>query len=133
MAFSIAYKIPFVSFRSGNHYTVNVWKDGGGAAQTLVGADSPFVTQEDDDEDIFADIRTQSGYLRILSTEADALWASIVPATDTDTPVTLTVAGSNTPVWQGFIQSQTYGHELYGDPQELELPVMCALSALQTK
>ena len=133
MAFSIAYKIPFVSFRSGNHYTVNVWKDGGGAAQTLVGAASPFVTQEDDDEDIFADIRTQSGYLRILSTEADALWASIVPATDTDTPVTLTVAGSNTPVWQGFIQSQTYGHELYGDPQELELPVMCALSALQTK
>lgn len=135
MAFQIHYKVPFVSLRNGTHYVVNIWKDGApsGGLKTLSGAASPFVTQEDDNEDIFCDIRTQTGYVRIVSADASDLWTAIAPATDTDTPVTLTVGQDTTPVWQGFIQSQTYGHDMYGDPQELEFPVMCMLSALKSK
>lgn len=135
MAFQIHYKVPFVSLRNGTHYVVNIWKDGApsGGLKTLAGAASPFVTQEDDNEDLFCDIRTQTGYVRIVSADASDLWAAIAPATDTDTPVTLTVGTGTTPVWQGFIQSQTYGHDMYGDPQELEFPVMCMLSALESK
>lgn len=94
---------------------------------------SPFTTQEDDDEDMFAPVRTQSGYFRIVDDGKDANgnafnWKSLIPATDTSMPVTLTRGG--TTLWQGFMQAQDFGSVLYGNPQEREFPVQCVLSVL---
>ena len=128
------YTVTFMSLRNGRTYTLNIG-GGTGTAVALMGAAQPFTTEEDADEDMFADVRTQSGSIRVLSTDGGALWSDIAPTTDTARPVTLThTSGSTTVVdWQGFVQSQIYGHELFGDPQELEIPVMCPLSALQTR
>ena len=60
----MAYSISFKSLRAGTVYTVNIGSGIGDVA--LKGAAQPFVTQEDDDEDMFTPIRTQSGYLRIV-------------------------------------------------------------------
>ena len=143
MAFNIFFRIPFVSFRNGTSYVVNVYKDGtppSGYPLTLKGAEEPFVTDEDADDDVFMPVRTQSGSLRIVddgwATDTNNQtvafsWRDMAAANDMDTPVRL-MAGS-TIVWQGFMQSQTYGNTLYGNPQELEFPVQCCLSVLEAR
>ena len=65
------YSITFKSLRAGTVYTLNIG-GGSGAAVPLKGGAQPFVTQEDDSDDQFAPIRTQSGYIRIIDDARDA-------------------------------------------------------------
>lgn len=141
MAYQIFWKIKFKSLRAGTDYTVNIWKEGtlpSGYPLTLKGGAQPFTTQEDDSDDMFTPVRTQTGYLRIVddgkATDANGdevawNWKELLPETDTSNPVTLT-DGSGTVVWQGYMQAQNFGGTLYGNPQEREFPVQCPLTAL---
>ena len=135
---AIHWKIPFKSLRTGTLYTVNIYDASfSGTAVVLKGGASPFSTEENEDEDQFAPIRTQSGSIRIIDDGKDASgnalatgwWKQLVPVNDTDRPVTLT-DGSNNVVWQGFMQAQNFGAELYEPTQEREFPVQCCLSVL---
>lgn len=57
----------FRSQRANTLYTVSIYKDYyTGDPTELIGAANPFETQEDDSEDVFKPVRTQSGYLRIV-------------------------------------------------------------------
>lgn len=126
----MAYSITFKSLRAGANdspYVVNIGGTGGTA---LMGGAQPFVTQEDDDEDMFLPVRKQSGYLRVID-DGSFNWKALIPTDDMSTPVVLTKGG--TVMWQGFMQAQTFSGELYGNPQEREYPVQCALSALASK
>lgn len=134
---AVRWQIPFKSLRSGETYTVNIHDANySGTPVTLKGGADPFSTQEDDDDDLFTPIRTQSGYIRIVDDgfAADGStpynWKDLLPLTDTDRPVTLTNAGG-TIVWQGFMQPQNFGGVLYGNPQEREYPVQCALTVTE--
>ena len=135
---AIHWKIPFKSLRSGTVYTVNIYDDlFTGTPIELIPGESPFTTDELDDEDIFIPVRTQSGYLRFFDNGKDANgndfnWKDIIPSKDTDRPVTLThIENGQTIVdWQGFMQAQDFGSELYGNPQEREFPIQCVLSVL---
>lgn len=141
MAFAIHWKILFKSLRAGTVYTVNIYKDGTlptGYPLTLKGGAQPFETQEDDDEDMFTPIRTQSGHIRIVddgyAVNANGVtvqynWKELLPSVDTDRPVTLTDGNGNV-VWQGFMQAQNFTGVLYGNPQEREYPIQCPLSVL---
>ena len=136
---AIHWQIPFMSLRSGTVYTVNIYDASySGSPVQLKGGAQHCVTQEDDDEDFFANIRTQSGYIRIVDDGKDANgntfnWKTFVPSTDTDRPVTIThmVSGSAVLDWQGFMQAQNFGATLFGDPQEKEYPIQCALTVLE--
>ncbi len=133
------YKIQFVSLRAGTTYVLNIG-GGSGTAVQLNGGAQPFTTEEDGSEDMFTNIRTQTGYFRIVdnakdydgnvidATAGQDWWKDLIPATDSDRPVTLTVG--NTVVWHGFMQSQTFSGQLYGNPQEREFPVICPLGVL---
>ena len=125
------YTISFKSLRAGTEYKLNIGSGDDDVA--LKGAAQPFVTQEDDDEDMFTPIRTQSGYLRIVDdgSVVGFNWKNLVPLTAFGKPVAL-MAGS-TVVWQGYIQTQTFSGELYGGTQEREYPVICPLSVLEAK
>ena len=125
------YTISFKSLRAGTVYTLNVGSGNDDVA--LKGAAQPFVTQEDDDEDMFTPIRTQSGYLRIVDdgSVAGFNWKDLVPLTAFGKPVAL--MDGSTVVWQGYIQTQTFSGELYGGTQEREYPVICPLSVLEAK
>ena len=131
------YSITFKSLRAGTVYTVNIG-GGTGAAIPLKGGAQPFTTQEDDSDDMFTPIRTQTGYIRIVDDDkaADGTtafdWKDLIPATDTSRPVSLTDGYDNV-VWQGFMQAQSFSGVLYGNPQEREFPVQCVLSVLSTK
>lgn len=131
------YAITFVSLRAGTVYTVSIG-GGSGTAIPLKGAAQPFVTQEDDTDDMFTPVRTQSGYIRIVDDGRDANdntfdWHDLIPATGTSRPVVLShEEGGNTLVdWMGYIQPQNFSGVLYGNPQEREFPVYCGLSGLQ--
>lgn len=131
MAYNIFWQIPFKTLRSDATYTVNIYKDGtpgSGYPKTLIGSASPFTTDENNDDDIFKSIRTQSGYIRFVS-ESSFNWREVIPDSDVDRPVTLTDASNNI-LWQGFIQAQNFGVTLYGGTQEIRLPIQCALSTL---
>ena len=131
------YSVTFKSLRAGTVYTVHIG-GGTGAEVPLKGGAQPFTTQEDDDEDMFTPIRTQSGYLRIVDdgfaedgvTPFD--WKDLIPQKGDDRPVFLTHNEGNNQVfdWEGFLQPQSFSGELYGGTQEREYPIMCQLSAL---
>lgn len=137
---AIHWQIPFKSLRSGTLYTVNIYDADytGSTPVVLKGGAQPFTTQEDDNEDLFTPVRTQTGYLRIVDDGKDAGgnafdWKDIIPETDTSRPVTLTHTESGQTVtdWQGFMQAQDFGNTLYGNPQEREFPVQCPLSVTE--
>jgi len=133
------YSITFVSLRAGTTYTLNIG-GGSGTAIALKGGAEPFTTEEDASEDQFTPVRTQSGYFRIVDDDKDAggtalsadWWKDLLPAKDSERPVTLSHEDGNTTVidWQGFMQSQTFSGTLYGNPQEREFPVLCPLGVL---
>ena len=138
---NIHWKIPFKSLRSGIVYTLNIYDPNfphTSSPMILNGGAEPFVTEEDNNDDLFCDVRTQSGYLRIVDNGQDADgnsfdWHDLVPTTDTDRPIKLTHVENNSTVidWQGFMQAQNFGGVLYGNPQEREYPIQCALTVLE--
>lgn len=132
---ALRYRVHFISLRTGTHYVANIY-DGNytGEPTTLRGGAEPFVTEESRDEDMFVPLRTQTGYLRIFDNgfAADGTtrfdWHTLIPDTDLSLRVNLTAEGVI--VWQGFLQAQNFGSELYGGPQVREYPVQCMLSAM---
>lgn len=141
---AIHWQVKFKSLRAqdGNEdYTVSIYDaDYSGTPIQLKGGAEPFVTQEDDDEDLFQPIRQQSGYIRIVDDGKDASgnalasgWLrQLLPANDLSRPVVLTNGLGDT-LWQGYMQAQNFSGTLYGNPQERDLPVQCVLSVLSAK
>lgn len=134
---AIHWTIPFRSLRSNTLYTVNIYDSTySGNPIPLKGGARPFYTQEMDNEDGFIPVRTQSGYLSVVDDgyAADGTtpfnWKNLLPSTDTDRPVTLTDGNGNI-VWQGFMQAQNFSGTLYGNPQQRDFPVQCALTILE--
>ena len=136
------YEILFKSLRNGRDYTLSIGGSTGNAVR-LYGAAQPFVTDEDNSEDIFTPMRTQSGYVRIIdtghsvpvgNTQVSVDWTDIIPAKDTDRPVMLTHVEGGTTIydWVGFLQTQTFDGPLYDMPTEREFPVQCVLQALDS-
>lgn len=132
---AIRWQIQFQSLRSKTVYTVNIYDNDCNVSPVLLkGAAQPFTTEEDGDEDFFAFVRTQSGYIRIVDDGKDAAgrafnYRDLLPTTDTDRPVTLTDESGRIH-WQGYMQAQNFGSRMYGGTQVREFPVQCPLTVL---
>ena len=103
------YIIRFRTLRGSGYDLVLHIGGGSGSDIELKGAAQPFVISEDADEDVFKPVRTQTGYIRIVDDGVTAFdWHDLIPASDTERPVTLTktVGGVTTILWQGFMQTQ---------------------------
>lgn len=136
---AIHWQIKFKSLRAGTDYTVNIYDANySGNPILLKGGAEPFSTQEDENEDMFTPVRTQSGYLRIVDDGFNAQepaqpfnWKDLVPSTAMSSKVTLTDGNGNIH-WHGYMQTQNFSGELYGGVQEREYPVQCGLSAVDS-
>lgn len=143
MAWNTHWQCCFQSL-NGTQYAVNICEqDYDGDIVQLTGAAEPFTTQEDESEDIFTPIRSQSGYLRVIDPDGTLL-ADIIPQNNTERLVQL-YHGTYTGVWpdgtfthaadalewQGFLQAQAYTQPWDGNANELELPVKSLLGALE--
>lgn len=136
----IHWQVKFRSLRDNMLYTVSIYDaDYSGDPIILRGAARPFETEEDsrDADGMFNDIITQSGYLRIVNNNKDyngnALannwWRGMIPETDISRPVILTDDEDNV-MWQGFLQAQNFGFQMYVNAQEIKMPIQCAFSTL---
>lgn len=140
MAWYKRYRIPFQSF-GGTQYMVYIYEQTSGALVTLTGADNPFVTQEDDDNDIFTPIRIQTGYLRVIDqTEDGSLLESIIPSNNTQKLVRLYTGAWNNSFttftdgvikWQGFLCAEAFTQEWDNNIKVLEFPIKSLLGALE--
>ncbi len=130
MTWNIHYTIPFMS-REGHSYTVNVYEwDYVGDIVTLTGASEPFVTQEDDDSDIFTPVRTQTGYIRVIDTTGGTLLEDMMPANNIERPVLLMEGGKIR--WQGFLTAQAYSQPWDNHRNKISFAVASLLEALDS-
>ena len=136
---NIKWQVKFKTLRGGRTLTVSIYDlTYTGEPILLKGGEEPFVTEESSDDDPFTPIRTQTGHLRIVDDgyAADGTtpfdWKAFVPQTDHSRPVVLTDDNNNV-LWQGFMQAQDFSGELYGNPQEREFPVHCAVSVMSSQ
>lgn len=134
------YQIPFQS-RLRTQYMVYVLEQGDtqGTVTQLTGAGEPFVTCEDDSDDIFTSIRKQTGYLRIIDTDGTAM-ESLMPRNNVEKMVQLWSGTWNSSFttftdgelqWQGFLCAQAYTQPARNDLTEIEFPVKSMLAALE--
>lgn len=104
-----------------------------GEAVNLTGSSQPFTTNEEDDNDIYMPIRTQSGYIRfVVKTESDrAILSAMMPSHATDRPVVLYDADGDVQ-WVGFLSPEYYSQPWTSLPYEVEVPVISVMSAMQS-
>ena len=122
----MAYQQSFISL---DNETFNLRIDGVTQSAPLPLSDDPISTDEDSDSDMFMPVRTQSGYIRILSTDKTT-WRQFIPSSATAMPVTLKKGTAI--VWQGYVQTGTYGTTWPAIYEDFELPIVCGLSVLES-
>lgn len=131
--------------RTGKQYAVNIYTET--AAQQvrqLVGAETPFVTQEEDEDDVFVSVRSQSGYLRVEDLDGTLL-EELMPANNTERFVELVEGtytgtwpngtfqrgiGAEYTLWRGFLQAEAFTQSWDGQAKVLEFPVRSLLGTL---
>ena len=136
---AIHWQVKFKTLRGGKVLTASVYDNTySGNPIPLKGGAEPFVTEENNDDDPFKAIRTQTGSLKIVD-DGYALdgttpfnWRDLQPRSDHDRPIILTDEDDNI-LWQGFLQAQNFSGTLYEATQEREFPLQCALSILSSQ
>lgn len=122
----MAYQQSFISL---DNETFTLRIDGVTPSAALPLSDEPISTDEDSDSDMFMPVRTQSGYIRLLSTDKTT-WRQFIPSSATAMPVTLKKGTAI--VWQGYVQTGTYGTTWPAIYEDFELPIVCGLSVLES-
>ena len=137
MAWNKRYRVPFQSF-TGTQYMVYIYEQTVGDVVTLTGSDNPFETQEDQSDDIFTPIRSQTGYLRVIDETGGNLLEQLMPANNTEKLVRVYAGiwnvGTFTDVdlvWQGFLCAEVFTQPWDGSKKMLEFPVKSVLSAME--
>ena len=106
-----------------------------GITQLLAG-ETPFVTDEDDSEDFFAPIRTQTGTLQVCTALPNGGRISLdelLPENNIARPIRLiNLDNSNAIEWQGFLSCEAYSQNYTSIPENLSLPVISVLEAMDS-
>ena len=117
-----------------------IYEQTSGDLVTLTGAEQPFVTQEDDESDIFTPIRIQTGYLRVIDqTEDGSLLETVMPTNNTQKLVRLYTGTWDSAFetftdgiirWQGFLCAEAFTQAWDKNVKVIEFPVKSLLGAL---
>lgn len=141
MAKAVRWRVPFVSL-SGTRYEIEIYDEGyTGEAVTLQAGATPFVTDEDANDDFFAPVRSQTGTLQVCTQLADGTMLrleDILPDNNIARPVRL--VRYNDPEdpgdwnidWQGFLSCEAYSQDYTSIPQILDLSVISVLEAMDS-
>lgn len=137
MAKNVRWQIAFKSI-SGILYRVDIYDDGyRGLPTDLLAGPTPFVTEEDSNEDLFHPIRTKSGTLQVCTAipgGGTLRLEDILPDNNIARPVQLLELndGEEYVVWQGFLSCETYSQDYVGIPQVLDLSLISVLEAMDS-
>lgn len=109
---------------SGKDHVVTI--EGFGSARTLVPGGHPFVTNGDDDSNVFKPVRTNSGVIEVVANYT--ILEELKGTTPLAHKVTLTVDG--VVKWMGFLQVESYNQSYDAGNNVVSLNVMSPLAAL---
>lgn len=138
MAWYKRYMIPFCS-RTGTNYCVYIFEQTSGTLTTLRGAAEPFTTRENDTDDVFTPIRTQTGYIRVIDEIGGTLMQQIMPANNTQKKVELWSGTYNAATgtftdsalkWRGFMKAEAFTQPWDAQKNVIEFPVNSVLETL---
>lgn len=118
--------MPFVTLNN-EALTATIYNMTGTGDVTVTGSAFPFETSEDSSSDLLKPSRVSTGYIRIINERGNI--DGIMGSTHNDRRVTLT-GESGVIIWQGFVQPQQFGQDMYLDLDEIELPIVDALGVL---
>lgn len=123
---AIRWKVPFKSI-GGTTYNVNIYDASfSGTATELTGAAHPFVTSDENSNEILKPVRISTGYINIVNT---GNLTDLFPTTPKARYVTLT-SGNDT-LWQGYIRNEQFTQPWDREPYTLQIPVVSALGILE--
>lgn len=126
--------IDFMS-RTGKKIHVSIAGATGNNDISLTPAEVPFTTEEEGREDLFIPVKTQSGYINVITDDLD-LARNIIPIEGGVRKVTVLqkqqwTDASGTLLWQGYVQPKMLSMRLWQGKLKLAIPVECPLSALK--
>lgn len=110
----------------------------------LLAGETPFVTNEDASDNFFCPIRPQSGTISVCTKiERQGAYPlggtlqleDIIPANNIDRPVKVwNITSESSPYleWQGFLSCEVYSQEYTNLSQNIDLPVISVLEALDS-
>ena len=134
----VRWQIPFVSV-GGTHYRIDIYDEQDGSwsgVQTLIGGETPFVTDEDDSDDFFYPVRSQSGTIEVCTLMPDGNYITLddlLPANNIARPVRLINRDNSDAIeWQGFLSCEAYDQDYTDIPQILQLPIISVLEAMDS-
>ena len=126
--------------RDGYQYLIQIGGKTGNTDAELLGAAEPFTTEEQDTDDIFTPVLTESGYISIYDNGYDQAgnafdWHDLIPQNAKARPVTVdkVLPNQRVEVWRGYLQPQTFQGEYLEQGQERKFPVINSLAALESE
>ncbi len=140
MSKQVRWQVPFADI-NGNRYRVDIYDEGySGNPVVLKAGDTPFTTKEDDSDDFFAPIRTQTGTLQICTkipgSGTPLKLEDLLPANNIARPVRLNRINSSGTVlaieWQGFLSCEAYSQAYVSTPENISFPVISVLEAMDS-
>ena len=137
MAKNIRWQIPFVSDIDKTKYRIDIYDEGTFTPVQLKSGPTPFVTNEKNDSNFFAPVRSQTGTIQVCTAIPGGGTLSlndILPANNIARPVRLvSISGSTETIeWQGFLSCEAYTQDYIGIPQNLDIPVISVLEAMDS-
>lgn len=139
MSKAVRWQVPFAA-HDGTRYRVDIYDEGyTGNPVVLTAGETPFTTDEDDSDDFFAPVRIQTGTLQVCTdiegSNTPLKLEDILPANNIARPVRLLkyANGSYSVIeWQGFLSCEAYSQDYIGIPQNLDLPLIGVLEAMDS-
>ncbi|MBQ6764047.1 MAG: hypothetical protein IJP45_02555 [Paludibacteraceae bacterium] len=136
MSKAVRWQVPFASI-GGTQYRVDIYDEGyTGDPVTLLAGAEPFVTDEDDDEDFFAPVRSQTGTLQVctaIPSGGTLNLSDILPDNNIARPVRLIKVGTTETIeWQGFLSCEAYNQDYTAIPENLSLNLISVLEAMDS-
>ena len=134
MSKAVRWTIPFASL-NGTRYRIDIYDEGfSGTPVELRGGEVPFTTTENESDDLFSPVRSQTGTIEVCTAiPAGGMLKldDILPANNIARPVRLVnLSNSNAIEWQGFLSCEAYSQDYTAVPQILDLPVISVLEAM---
>jgi hypothetical protein len=125
-----------IDFKTIANRHIRIMIDGktGATNTALTPSDTPCVLEEEGKENLFVPIKTQSGYVEVI-TDDMTLAEQIIPSTggtrvvliyETDSPSLYTI-----PLWSGFVQPKLLTYKMWRGKQKLQIPIECKISRMK--
>ena len=114
--------------RNGDTYTITISGRAAATDLTLTAAPEAFYSEEEGDEDLFVNVKVQTGYISIITDDVELL-REIIPNSGGSRKVVVRRSGALK--WVGYVQPKMLSSDIWNGKNTVRIPVECPLSAMK--